>query len=66
MEASQKNIQGIRNLFDRVLSHKMTSHKAKSFFKKWLALEKRIGDEEGQQAVKEKAIEWTQRVASSS
>lgn len=65
MEATQKNIQGIRNLFDRVLSHKMTSHKAKSFFKKWLVLEQRIGDEDGQQAVKEKAIEWTQKSASS-
>ena len=53
----------IRNIFDRVLIHKMTSHKAKSFFKKWLDLEKRIGDEEGVAAVKAKATEWTQRAA---
>ena len=52
-----------RNLFDRALALKMTSHKAKSFFKKWLDLEKRIGDEEGAAAVKAKAVEWTQRAA---
>jgi rRNA biogenesis protein RRP5 len=33
----------------------------RTFFKKWLALEKRIGDEQGAEAVKAKAIEWTQR-----
>lgn len=55
-----------RNLFDRVLAQKMTSHKAKSFFKKWLELERRLGDEEGANAVKAKAIEWTQRAAGES
>ncbi|KAF8274016.1 nucleic acid-binding protein [Lactarius quietus] len=63
MEAGQNDIQSIRNLFDRVLARKMTSHKAKAFFKKWLALEKRIGDEQGIEAVKAKAVEWTQRAA---
>ncbi|KAF9566135.1 nucleic acid-binding protein [Agrocybe pediades] len=66
MEATQGNIQSLRNLFERVLSLKMTSHKAKSFFKKWLDLEKRIGDEEGVELVKQKAVEWTQRAANSS
>ncbi|EJD51778.1 nucleic acid-binding protein [Auricularia subglabra TFB-10046 SS5] len=61
MEAGQKNIGALRNLFDRVLSMKMSNHKAKAFFKKWLDLEKRIGDEQGQNAVKEKAIQWTQK-----
>ena len=55
-----------RNIFDRVLSQKMTSHKAKSFFKKWLELERRLGDDEGADAVKTKAIEWTQRAAGTS
>ncbi|KAI9444728.1 nucleic acid-binding protein [Lactarius indigo] len=64
MEAGQSDLQSIRNLFDRVLTRKMTSHKAKAFFKKWLALEKRIGDEQGAEVVKAKAIEWTQRAAS--
>ncbi|KAI0778417.1 U3 snoRNP-associated protein Rrp5 [Trametes elegans] len=63
MEAVQGDIMSLRNLFNRVLTLKMTSHKAKSFFKKWLELERRLGDEEGQATVKEKAIEWTQRAA---
>ncbi|KAH9944184.1 nucleic acid-binding protein [Epithele typhae] len=63
MEASQGDIMSLRNLFNRVLALKMTSHKAKSFFKKWLELERRLGDEEGADAVKAKAIEWTQRAA---
>ncbi|KAK7468703.1 rRNA biogenesis protein rrp5 [Stygiomarasmius scandens] len=61
MEAGQSNIQSIRNLFDRVLQQKMTSYKAKAFFKKWLELERRLGDEEGAEMVKQKAIEWTQK-----
>lgn len=35
----------------------------RSFFKKWLEIERRIGDEEGADAVKQKAVEWTQRAA---
>ncbi|KAJ3505470.1 hypothetical protein NLJ89_g7399 [Agrocybe chaxingu] len=66
MEATQGNIQGLRNLFDRVLTHKMTSHKAKSFFKKWLELERRIGDEEGAEVVKQRAVEWTRRASNGS
>ncbi|EKM61289.1 uncharacterized protein PHACADRAFT_168722 [Phanerochaete carnosa HHB-10118-sp] len=66
MEAGQGDIMNLRNLFDRVLAQKMTSHKAKSFFKKWLELERRIGDEEGAGIVKAKAIEWTQRAAGES
>lgn len=54
-----------RNLFDRVLALKMTSHKAKSFFKKWLEMERRLGDEDGAAVVKQKAVEWTQKVNSS-
>ncbi|KAJ7783575.1 hypothetical protein DFH07DRAFT_192575 [Mycena maculata] len=65
MEAGQEQIQTLRNLFDRVLKQKMTSHKAKAFFKKWLELEKRIGDEEGVANVKAKAVEWTQRANAS-
>ncbi len=30
------------------------------FFKKWLELEKKIGDDEGVEHVKQKAVEWTQ------
>ncbi|KAI0046598.1 nucleic acid-binding protein [Auriscalpium vulgare] len=63
MEAAQKDVQSIRSIFDRVLARKMTSHKAKSFFKKWLSLERKIGDEDGAEAVKAKAVEWTRRAA---
>lgn len=35
----------------------------RSFFKKWLELERRLGDEEGATVVKQKAVEWTQRAA---
>ncbi|KAI9461178.1 nucleic acid-binding protein [Russula earlei] len=63
MEAGQNDMQSIRNLFDRVLALKMTSHKAKAFFKRWLALEKRVGDDAGAETVKAKAIEWTRRAA---
>ncbi|KAL4266621.1 rRNA biogenesis protein rrp5 [Pleurotus pulmonarius] len=65
MEAGQQDMQSVRNIFERVLAIKMTSHKAKSFFKKWLELERRIGDEEGADHVKAKAIAWTQQAASS-
>ncbi|KAG9314209.1 hypothetical protein JVU11DRAFT_4995 [Chiua virens] len=63
MEASKGGIQHLRNLFDHVLAIKMTSHKAKTFFKKWLDLERKLGDEEGAAVVKQKAIEWTQTAA---
>jgi len=63
MEASKGDIQHLRNLFHHVLAIKMTSHKAKAFFKKWLDLERKLGDEEGATAVKQKAIEWTQMAA---
>jgi len=65
MEAGQRDIQNLRNLFDRVLALKMTNHKAKSFFKKWLELERKIGDEDGASVVKQKAVEWTQRANTS-
>ncbi|PCH33915.1 nucleic acid-binding protein [Wolfiporia cocos MD-104 SS10] len=66
MEAGQGDMMSLRNIFDRLLALKMTSHKAKAFFKKWLDLERRIGDEEGASTVKAKAIEWTQRATASS
>ena len=35
----------------------------RSFFKKWLDLERRLGDDKGAISVKRKAIEWTQKAA---
>ena len=37
----------------------------RSFFKKWLDLEKRQGNEEGVEVVKQKAVEWTQKAVNS-
>jgi len=39
----------------------MSEKKAKAFFKKWLEVEKRVGDEEGQDTVKRQAREWMQK-----
>jgi hypothetical protein len=42
-----------------------TDNHRRAFFKKWLELEKRLGDEDGIALVKAKAVEWTQRANSS-
>ncbi|KAG8732624.1 rRNA biogenesis protein rrp5, partial [Ceratobasidium sp. 423] len=60
MESSQNNAQSVRNIFNRALARKLTAKQAKFFFKKWLEVEKRIGDEAGAEAVKEKAVSWMQ------
>ena len=49
------------NLYFLLISETNTLHRA--FFKKWLDLERKIGDEDGANVVKQKAIEWTQRAA---
>ncbi|KZT52546.1 hypothetical protein CALCODRAFT_441411 [Calocera cornea HHB12733] len=60
METKQGDLQAARKLFDRMLALKLKTFKAKSVFKKWLELEKRLGDEEGQERVKARAVEWMQ------
>lgn len=47
-----------RALFDRALDRKLTAKKAKFLFKKWLAIEGRIGDISGQENAKERAKAW--------
>lgn len=49
-------------LFDRVLSLKQSSKKAKSVLKKWLAFEKRVGDPKGEQAVLKRAKEFVEEM----
>ncbi|KAF8745274.1 S1 RNA binding domain, partial [Rhizoctonia solani] len=66
MEVSQGNAQSIRNIFNRALARKLTAKQAKFFFKKWLEIEKRIGDDAGAEAVKEKAVAWMQSHSGSS
>ncbi|KAG2737307.1 hypothetical protein P692DRAFT_20889968, partial [Suillus brevipes Sb2] len=45
-EAGRGETQSSRNIFNRVFAIKMTSHKARPSLKKWLELERKIGDEE--------------------
>ncbi|KAI9442873.1 hypothetical protein BJY52DRAFT_1229054 [Lactarius psammicola] len=72
LEGRQSDLQITRNLLDRMPSRKLTSCRAKisasfrAFFKKWVALEKRIGEEQGAEEVKGKAVKWTQRAAAHS
>ncbi|GJN89500.1 hypothetical protein Rhopal_002487-T1 [Rhodotorula paludigena] len=60
MEIKQRNVAGVRALFDRILAQRLSSKKGKSVFKKWLAFEKDHGDEAGVQEVKERAIAFVQ------
>ncbi|EGU12983.1 U3 snoRNP-associated protein Rrp5 [Rhodotorula toruloides ATCC 204091] len=60
MEIKQRNVVGVRALFDRILAQRLSSKKGKSVFKKWLSFEKDFGDEEGVEAVKERAVAFVQ------
>ncbi|GAA5993423.1 hypothetical protein JCM5350_006876 [Sporobolomyces pararoseus] len=60
MEIKQRNVEGVRALFERVLAGRLSSKKGKSVFKKWLMFEKEFGDEDGVETVKERAIEFVQ------
>lgn len=60
METGQRDIHRIRNICERAITLKLSKKKAKFLFKKWLELEKRLGDKEGEALVKVKAVEWTQ------
>lgn len=56
--AKRGDIKAVRALVDRALDIKWNAHRAKFLFKKLLAIEARIGDEEGQERAKAKAREW--------
>ncbi|OLL26878.1 rRNA biogenesis protein rrp5 [Neolecta irregularis DAH-3] len=60
LETKQDNKDGVRRLFQRVLSLSLSSKNAKSLFKKWLAFEKRHGDERTVEDVKRRAIEYVE------
>ncbi|GAA5859805.1 hypothetical protein JCM8547_007035 [Rhodosporidiobolus lusitaniae] len=60
MEIKQRNVAGVRALFDRILTQRLSSKKGKSVFKKWLSFEKDFGDEEGVDRVKERAVAFVQ------
>jgi rRNA biogenesis protein RRP5 len=52
-----------RRLFQRVLALKMSTKKAKFFFKKWLQWESESGDAEGVEDVKQRAKEYVEGIA---
>nr|ODN95502.1 rRNA biogenesis protein RRP5 [Cryptococcus depauperatus CBS 7855] len=58
--AKTRDIQGVRGLIERALAQKLNSKRAKFLFKKWLNIEQRIGDVDGQEKAKTKAREWVQ------
>lgn len=53
----------MRRLFQRVLAMKMSTKKAKFFFKKWLQWETESGDAAGVEDVKRKAREYVEGLA---
>lgn len=60
MEIRGGELSRARAIFDRLLRMKLTPHKAKSVFKKWLSLEKQHGNPASVETVKSKAIDWNQ------
>ncbi|ORX93442.1 nucleic acid-binding protein [Basidiobolus meristosporus CBS 931.73] len=54
----------IRRLFQRVTSLKLSSKKMKFFFKKWLAYEKKFGDEKSETEVKQRALAYIESISS--
>lgn len=52
------DVGAVRAVVDRTLGMKLTTKRAKFVFKKWLAMEQKIGDQKGQDRAKEKAREW--------
>ncbi|MFH4983144.1 hypothetical protein AB6A40_009853 [Gnathostoma spinigerum] len=57
MVTRRRNVDETRRLFERVTSNKFSTHKMRSFFKKWLDFEKKFGDDEHQNMVKERAVD---------
>ncbi|EJD75660.1 S1 RNA binding domain-containing protein [Loa loa] len=51
-----------RQLLERVTALKLSTHKIRLFFKKWVGLEQMHGDEEQQNNVKERALHYLQDV----
>lgn len=61
MLSRKEDLGGLRNVFERLLSHKLSTKKAKSVFKKWLTIEKELGDESGIDDVKQRAVAWNEQ-----
>ncbi|TIB10065.1 hypothetical protein E3P89_02978 [Wallemia ichthyophaga] len=61
MLARTEDVAGLRNVFEKLLALKLSTKKAKSVFKKWLTIEKEIGDENGVRDVKQRAVAWNEQ-----
>ncbi|KAG7665962.1 RRP5 [[Candida] subhashii] len=59
-EIKQDEKKKVEDLFERVLSKKLSRKQAKFFFKKWLLFEEEKGDEQMSARVKSKAAEYVQ------
>lgn len=57
---TEKNLPS--DLFERILSLRQSSKKAKSILKKWLDFEKRSGTKEGEQQVLERARKFVEEL----
>ena len=53
----------VRRLFEQVLAVKMSTKKAKFFFKKWLQWEVESGDETGAEHVRQRAKAYVESLA---
>ncbi len=62
-EIKGKNLQQARQLFDRMIASKSSTRNMKATFKKYLSFELQYGDEQTQEAVKQKAREYVQNIA---
>uniref|UniRef100_A0A7S2H4N6 S1 motif domain-containing protein n=2 Tax=Octactis speculum TaxID=3111310 RepID=A0A7S2H4N6_9STRA len=61
-EVKAGNIPAARNLFERLVTLKLSKKQVKASFKKWLSFETRHGDDEKLNVVKSKAKEYVQRL----
>ncbi|KAL4002483.1 S1 RNA binding domain family protein [Acanthocheilonema viteae] len=57
-----EKIEDARHLLERVTALKLSTHKIRLFFKKWIDLEQRHGDEKQQNDVKQRALNYLQGV----
>ena len=61
MEEKTKEVKTIRHLYERATSLNLSSKKMKFFFKRWLNFEKKVGDDEAVEHVKQKAREYVEK-----
>ena len=65
LEIKQGDKEQVRRIFERVLGLGLRAKKAKFFFKRWLEVEEKWGDEKSVDAVKAKAAQYVKGVMAS-